>query len=314
MSRAVAVLLAAGLDAVLAEPPLRAHPVAWMGRYLDRTGRRVPSAPPARAVATGGGWWLGGLLLSTAAGLAAQQLARQLAQRLGAVPASLLHGVALWPLLSARMLLDEVAAVETALAGDVAAGRAAVSRIVGRDTADLGVAEVRAAALESLAENLSDGFVATLWWYAVAGLPGAAAHRFANTADATWGHRTLRWLHAGRVAARADDIANLVPARLTGLLLLPRPAAWRALRAESLGGSGPNAGWPMAALALRLDIRLAKRGHYVLHPDGRQPTPADVDRALALVRRAAATATLLTAAAVAVRPRTTRTPDPGGDR
>lgn len=293
----MSVFVAVALDTAFAEPPMSAHPVAWMGRYLDRVGARIPSRPPGRAVATGGVAWLGGAIGAVTAGL----LVDRAAARVPTPIRPLVRGTALWPLLSLRMLLDEVTGVETALADDLDVGRTALARIVSRDTAALSEAEVRAAALESLAENLSDSFVATLCWYAVAGLPGAAAHRFANTADATWGYRTPRWLHAGRVAARADDLANLVPARLTGLLLLPRPRTWYALRVESLGGSGPNAGWPMAALALRLRVRLAKRDHYELHADGADPTPLDVDRALSLVRRAALAATLLTAGVVAVR-------------
>jgi adenosylcobinamide-phosphate synthase len=312
------VLVAVALDAALAEPPLRAHPVVWAGRYLDRMGRRLPAAPPGRAVATGGLAWAVGTVVAVVAGLAAEGLARQVPPGPGR---SLARGAALWPLLSARMLLAEVAAVEAALrdgpAGggpDVEAGRDALSRIVSRDTTGLTAAEVRAAALESLAENLSDSFVAPLCWYVLAGLPGAAAYRFVNTADATWGYRTPRWLHAGRVAARADDLANLLPARLTALLLLPRPGRWRALRGESLSGPGPNGGWPMAAIALWLDVRLSKRGHYVLHPAGADPTATDLERALAHTRRVALAATLLAAGAAAVRPAPTHTPTDGGDR
>ena len=138
-----------------------------------------------------------------------------------------MRGVALWPLLSSRMLLAEVAAVEAAVRRDLGAGRAALSRIVSRDTSGLTEEEVRGAAIASLAENLSDSVVAPLVWYAAAGLPGAALHRYANTADACWGYRTPRWQHAGRVAARVDDLLNLVPARLTAAAAGParRPAA-----------------------------------------------------------------------------------------
>jgi adenosylcobinamide-phosphate synthase len=204
--------------------------------------------------------------------------------------------VALWPLLSARMLVTEVLAVEAALREDCDAGRAALARIVSRETQDLTPAEVRGAAIESLAENLSDAVVAPLFWYVVAGLPGAALYRFANTADACWGYRTPRWRYAGRVAARADDVLNLVPARLTAALL-STPAQARRLRAEARRTDSPNAGWPMAAMALRLDLRLSKRDHYVLNPSGADPSAGDVERAVRLARRTAVVVVLAAAAA-----------------
>ena len=151
---------------------------------------------------------------------------------------------------------------------------------------------MRGAALESLAENLSDSVVAPLLWYVVAGLPGAALYRYANTADACWGYRTPRWEHAGRVAARFDDVMNLVPARITALLLTVPDGR---LRGEAHRTASPNAGWPMAALALRLDVRLSKRDHYELNPTGAEPAPQDVTAALRVARRAGLLATALAA-------------------
>ena len=278
----MSVLAAAALDAVVAEPPVRAHPVVWSGRYLDRVAPRVPVAPPGRALVGGGAAWLVGAAASLLAGRALDR--------------GPLRGPALWPLLSARMLLTEVLAVERALGEDLDAGRAALARIVSRDTGDLTPTEVRGAAIQSVAENLSDSVVAPLFWYAVAGLPGAALYRFANTADACWGYRTPRWRYAGTVAARADDALNLVPARLTALLL-GGPVDLTRGRAEARRTTSPNAGWPMAALALRLDLRLSKRDHYVLHPTGADPGPGDVERAVRLARRTAV-ATVAIAAAV----------------
>jgi adenosylcobinamide-phosphate synthase len=276
----MSVLAAAALDAVAAEPPVRVHPVVWSGRYLDRVAPRVPAAPPGRALAGGGAAWLVGAAASLLAGRALDRRP--------------LRGPALWPLLSARMLLTEVLAVERALGEDLEAGRAALARIVSRDTGDLTSTEVRGAAIQSVAENLSDSVVAPLFWYAVAGLPGAALYRFANTADACWGYRTPRWRYAGTVAARADDALNLVPARLTALLLRG-PVDLTRVRAEARRTASPNAGWPMAALALRLDLRLSKRDHYVLHPSGADPGPGDVERAFRLVRRTAVAAVAIAA-------------------
>lgn len=286
----MSVLVATALDGMVGEPPPAAHPVVWTGRYLGVVAGAVPAGPPRRATARGGAAWLLGAAAAVAAAATVEAVARRSGPRAGVA----VRGVALWPLLSARMLLTEVRAVEAALQQDLPGGRVALARIVSRETCDLTPAEVRGAAIASLAENLSDSVVAPLFWYAVGGLPAAALHRYANTADACWGYRTPRWEHAGRVAARVDDALNLAPARVTALLLT-RPGA--GLRAEARRTASPNAGWPMAAAALRLDLRLAKRGAYALNPAGVEPGPSDVDAALRLARRTVLLATGLAAAA-----------------
>ena len=301
-----AVVASAVLDAVLAEPPAAAHPVVWAGRWLRRAEAFVPAGPPHRAFLAGAAGWGVAAAAACAAGGA-------WAAAVGRVPPwgrPVAEGVALWPLWSARLLLSEVAAVEAALGRDASAGRAgpvegrsAVARIVSRDVGALDAEGVRAAALESLAENLSDSVVAPLFWYAVAGLPGAAAYRFVNTADACWGYRTPRWRYAGRVAARADDVANLVPARVTAALLAAgaSTATWRRLAAEARRTPSPNAGWPMAALALRLDRRLGKDGWYCLNAGAAAPEPRDTTRALAWAERVVAVAVAGAEAVVLLR-------------
>jgi adenosylcobinamide-phosphate synthase len=185
------------------------------------------------------------------------------------------------PLFAARMLCDEVRAVEAALQQGLDAGRARLAWLVSRDVRQLDAAQVRESAIETLAENLNDSVVAPLAWFAVAGLPGAVLYRFANTADAMWGYRGA-WEWAGKWAARADDVLSWPTARVTALLLRPawRLADWRALRVEAARTPSPNGGWPMGALALRLDICLRKPGVYALHPRGRTPEAADVETAL----------------------------------
>lgn len=299
----MSVAVAALLDATIGEPPARWHPVVAMGAWLDAAGRRVPPRPPARAAAAGALGWVGGATLTAAAAWALDMAARRLPPPVGVV----VRGGALATLGSGRMLLDEVAAVETALrvgagggapgtqprgsypsgeprpelSGEgLAAGRQAVARLVSRPVADLDADEVREAALESLAENLSDSVVAPLLWYLLAGLPGAAVYRYANTADAMWGYRDERWRWGGTVAARADDLLNAVPARLTAAALAGRVVAWPELTREARRTPSPNAGWPMAALALRLGIRLGKRGAWTLHAAGRRPAAADATAAL----------------------------------
>jgi adenosylcobinamide-phosphate synthase len=281
----VSVLVAAALDGVAGEPPAAAHPVVWTGRYLARASRIVPSGPPVRATLAGGAAWLVGAVIAVAAGCLVERASR----RAGVPGRAVVRGLTLWPLLSGRMLLAEVEAVERAVQQDLMEGRAALARIVSRDTSGLTEVEVRSGAIESLSENLSDSLVAPLFWFLVAGLPGAALYRFANTADACWGYRTARWQYAGRVAALVDDALNVVPARLTGLLLY-RGTDWARLRREAGRTPSPNAGWPMAAIALRLGLRLTKRGDYDLNPAGAEPGHGDVTEAVRAGRRTAVVA------------------------
>lgn len=294
---ALAIAVALAWDARFGEPPARLHPVVGMGWVLAALGRRVapqPQAParPQRALVAGAlAWTLG------AAGVAA--LAWGLQALSSGAPGWWLQGLALGvllkPLLAWRMLRDEVAAVEAALAHGLDVGRAQVARLVSRDVQMLDEAGVRQAALSTLAENLNDSVVAPLFWFALAGLPGAALYRWANTADAMWGYRGVRggrdWTWAGRWAARADDVLSWLPARLTAVLLLAasgRGLPWSALRAQARRTPSPNGGWPMGALALRLGVRLVKPGVYALHPCGRLAQPADTARALLWCGRAVA--------------------------
>ncbi|HET7195801.1 MAG TPA: adenosylcobinamide-phosphate synthase CbiB [Nocardioides sp.] len=287
----MSVVVAGALDLTLGEPPARLHPVVAIGRYLSAAERLVPARPAFSAMTTGAAAWVGGALAVVAVG----RLVERAADRRGRLWGSLVRGVALWPLLSARLLLAEVQAVESSLGQGTEAGRSALARIVSRDTGQLRPEEVRAAAIESLSENLSDSLVAPLFWYLLAGIPGAALYRFANTADACWGYRSGRWEYAGRVAARADDALNLLPARLTALLL-HGGSGWPELRREAGKTSSPNAGWPMAAMALRLGLRLTKRGHYALNPVGAPPGPGDVTEAVRAGRRTALVAVAVAAA------------------
>ena len=281
--------LALLVDRFLGEPPVRWHPVVWMGHYLGRAGRRIAPAAGSPAIhkdfkrfSAGALAWFAGAAMVLVASSALQWAAWQL-PAWGAV---LLTGLALKPLLAWRMLRDEVQAVEAALAISLDAGRTQLGRLVSRDVSQLNAEEVRESAIESLAENLNDSVVAPVFWFVLFGLPGAALYRFANTADAMWGYRG-RWEWAGKWAARADDVLSWLPARITALLLavvalpspfLPLVAMWR----ESGHTPSPNSGWPMATMALLLGVRLGKPGVYVLNAPGRAPTPADLQRAVKL--------------------------------
>lgn len=285
----VAVLLALLVDRCWGEPPARWHPVVGMGRYLGWLGPRVAPARGAPAGAArpfvlGALAWMAGALLVVVPALALMGLMSGWPVWLQALATGLL----LKPLLAWRMLRDEVVAVEAALGESLAAGRERLGWLVSRDVTALDEAQVRESAIESLAENLNDSVVAPLFWFAVAGLPGAALYRFANTADAMWGYRGERqgrdWTWAGKWAARADDVLSWLPARLTGVLLgfLGAFRGWGALPAQARRTPSPNSGWPMAAMALALNVRLGKPGVYELNAEGRSPQAMDTARALQL--------------------------------
>jgi adenosylcobinamide-phosphate synthase len=276
------------------------HPIVLAGRAIDffevRLNRPLRSerARRVRGIATvivlvGGaaalGWGMRRLCRMSLAGAAAEALA---------------IGV----LLAQRSLYNHVAAVSMALIhGGLVSGRLAVSQIVGRDPESLDGPGIARAAIESLAENFSDGVVAPVFWYLLAGLPGLFAYKMANTLDSMIGHRSERYRAFGWAAARLDDALNLVPAPIAGLLIVvaaafdrdnsARGAARIALR-DGRKHNSPNAGWPEAAMAGALGLRLAGPRHYhegtVEDPylgDGTPvATPADINRALLLYIRA----------------------------
>lgn len=273
-----ALLLALWVDRLWGEPPAVVHPVVGVGHYLNVVGGHLPDLPPWAAYVGGAlAWCVGVAVLGGGAWWLQQALLAHLPVWLVLPVLALL----LKPLLAWRMLRDEVQAVEDALAVSLDAGRQRLSRIVSRDTRALTETEVRESAIETLAENLNDSVVAPVFWFVLLGLPGAVVYRFANTADAMWGYRG-RWEWAGKFAARADDVLSWAPARITALLLVvaaPR-MAWFALPLEARRTPSPNSGWPMAAMALALQVRLGKPGAYVLNAQGRAPQAADTVAAL----------------------------------
>ena len=281
------------MPAVFARVP---HPVALAGRAVAfaerklnrpqrgderRRERGIATVVVLVGAAAGLGWGLHWLCRFSLAG-------------------ALVEALAIGILLAQRGLHQHVAAVAVALEqGGLPAGRAAVSHIVGRDPARLDRHGVARAAIESLAENFSDGVVAPVFWYLVGGLPGLFAYKMANTLDSMIGHRSERYRAFGWAAARFDDLLNLAPAPLSGLLL----SAAALLTGDALAGRAiaimrrdgrrhrsPNAGWPEAAMAGALGLALAGPRHYAAGvvadpwigegtPDA---TPADIARALRL--------------------------------
>lgn len=289
---AAALSLALAIDHRWGEPPVWLHPVVAMGRLLGWSGHWVSADHAIDPDWVR--WARGALVWCLWAGLCAGIYAG-LQTGLGRLPwwlAAPLLALLLKPLFAWRMLQSEVQAVETALQHSLDAGRARLAWLVSRDVTRLSEAEVRESALETLAENLNDSVIAPLFWFVLLGLPGAALYRLANTADAMWGYPGWRqgryWQWGGKWAARADDVLSWIPARITALLLAvcAGGVSWHVLWRESRRTPSPNGGWPMAALALALGVRLGKPQVYVLHAEGARPQASHTARALALTRRA----------------------------
>ncbi|MBV8337980.1 MAG: cobalamin biosynthesis protein CobD [Alphaproteobacteria bacterium] len=244
------------------------HPVVLAGRAIALFDRKLNRESRSEAARRDRGIVTIVLLVSAAAGfgLAIEWLCR--GYPLGALVEAALIGV----LLAQRSLYEHVAAVGVALdVGGLPAGRAAVSRIVGRDPMSLDAHGVARAAIESLAENFSDGVVAPVFWYLLLGLPGLFAYKMANTLDSMIGHRTPRYRSFGWAAACLDDLLNLLPARISGLLLVgaavfakkgrPDRALVIMLR-DARKHRSPNAGWPESAMAGALGLALAGPRRY----------------------------------------------------
>jgi len=303
-----AMLAALAIDSALGWPASLfnriGHPVTWVGKLISWLDTRANCGSPARRRLAGLGAALLVIGLSAALGGAAQAL----------LPAgwggALLAGILAWPLVAARSLHEHVAAVAAPLArGDLTGARAAVAMIVGRDPERLDAAGVARAALESLAENTSDGIIAPLFWGALLGLPGIAAYKAINTLDSMIGHRTPRHEAFGWASARIDDLANLIPARLTGLLfacVCPRPGgALACMWQDASRHRSPNAGWPEAAMAGALGLRLSGPRVYAsrvanepwVNAQGADPDAPAMRRALALYRRSMLAAAALLALA-----------------
>jgi adenosylcobinamide-phosphate synthase len=300
-------LIALALDAAWGYPPWAfatiGHPVSWIGRLIAWCERRwnTPGTPFNRRRTGGIGALVVVLVVTAAAAIAFTAAINWLLPW----PFSLvLIGVAASTLIAQRSLHDHVAAVAQALEQEgIAGARHAVGMIVGRDTGALDDAAVSRAAIESLAENYSDGVVAPLFWLVAGGLPGIALYKAINTADSMIGHKSERYLAFGWAAARLDDVVNLPASRLAALFLVAAAAllpgfdatgAWRAVIRDARHHRSPNAGWPEAAMAGALGLRLAGPRVYggglvddVWMGDGRaEAGAADIRRALTLYRAA----------------------------
>lgn len=292
---ATGLLAGVAADAVVGDPR-RAHPVAAYGRAVAAAERR---------------WYRDSRL--TGAAFAAAAIAAPVA--LGAVlPRNpLTVAVATWAVLGGTTLARESAALHGLLAADdLPAARMRLTHLVGRDPSRLGPKQIARAGVESVAENTSDAVVAPLLWGAVAGVPGLLGYRAVNTLDAMIGHRSARYERFGWAAARLDDVANLVPARVTAALVVAvggRPReTWRTVRSDARRHPSPNSGWCESAYAGALGLRLGGVNDYggrvEVRPslgDGRPAEPDDLPRAASVLRRVTIAAAALAALVAGVR-------------
>ena len=285
--RLAALALALVLDAALGEPSTAVHPVVWIGRLISWLNARAPQKGRVAQLAYGAGV---ALAVPAAAALPAALLGRA-ARRWHPLVRVAVAALALKPTFAARDLFAHLERVRAPLAaGRLDDARASLQMIVSRDTQTLSPELVAAAAVESAAENASDSFVAPLLYYLALGPAGSLAYRASNTLDAMIGYHG-RYEYLGKAAARLDDLANLIPSRLTALLIAiasplgqgdPR-RAWRMAREHHGRTESPNAGWPMAAMAGALGVELEKVGHYRLGEPKEHLRPEHVRRAMRIV-------------------------------
>lgn len=288
----IAIPLLAGslLDRWWGDPSGLPHPIVAFGRLIA-WGERLLNKGERRFLK--GTLWS---LFCVAAAYGLSGLSLWLSGKLSVYAELLVATLCVFYGLAARTLEQEVLAVFRAVDEALEAGRRQVARIVGRDTSRLSAQQVRTAALETLAENLSDGVVAPLFWYALLGVPGMLAYKMVNTLDSMIGYKNDRYRAFGCFAARLDDVANYLPARLTALLMLCVSGClsrWRFLLAYGPKHASPNSGYPEAALAAILDCRFGGPNYYFgervekpyIGTSDRELTAADVHRAITVNRR-----------------------------
>lgn len=250
-------------DRLLGDPEGWPHPVVGFGkvialgeRWLNKGNDRAIKGGIMALALVAGTYWICGRILT-------------IAGYIDPLFASVLVGVGVFYCLAGKTLSKEVKAVFEAVDRSTEEGRRQVGRIVGRDTSRLSPQEIRAAALETLAENLSDGVVAPMFWFALLGLPGMMAYKMVNTLDSMIGYKNDRYLEFGQIAARIDDLANYIPARLTAWLMLAVSGGLDKRGFVKRFGpehASPNSGYPESALAALLDCRFGGTHDYFGEP------------------------------------------------
>ena len=302
----VAVLLIAlALDILLPEPPSAVHPVVWMGKVISALERLAARAGNTAA------FLLGALMAVAVPALfaAAAWLAVVALFALGDIPFLIGAAVLLKTTFAVRGLASAAGETQRSIEdSDIHLARHSLRGLVSRDAAELSEPLVAAAAIESVAENTTDSFIAPWLAFALLGLPGAFAYRAVNTLDSMVGYRG-RYEYLGKASARLDDLLNLIPARLSAVLLLvaglvtsgySARQGWRTSLHEHRLTASPNAGWTIAAMAGLLGVSLEKPGHYRLGSGSREPVAADIGRAVRVMYVAAALGGVLTVGLIAL--------------
>ena len=311
MVNVISLLLGWVLDLIFGDPQYLPHPIVWFGKAIAWGEHHLNHGLHRR---------LKGAFMSITLIVLVFVLTWLLRHYIISLPSllgrgwgwvSLFDAVVVFYCLAGTTLIREVRAVFLALDHSLDEGRAQVARIVGRDTSELSAQEVRTAALETLAENLSDGVIAPLFWLTLLGTPGMLAYKMVNTLDSMIGYRTERYRDFGCWAAHIDDVANYIPARLTALLMIVgslRFSKWRFVMKYGRNHASPNSGYPEAALAGILDCRFGGPHYYFgqLFPkpyigeNDRPLTTADMKKAVRINRTAEILMMLLTLVIIAL--------------
>ncbi len=307
MSRIFTLLAGWLLDLLIGDPAWLPHPVVGFGKLIAAGEKRWNQGENRRRK---GAWMAIGLVLGIFLLTLAVQLGLRAAGEALHIEAWLqwiFDAVLIFFCLAGTTLIREVREVFRAVDRSLEEGRTQVARIVGRDTSELSAQEIRTAALETLAENLNDGVIAPLFWLALLGVPGMVAYKMVNTLDSMIGYRNERYLDFGRFAARLDDVAGWIPARLTAFLMLLVSGklgkiAW--VHENGCKHLSPNSGHPEAALAAILDCRFGGPHNYFgeevwkpfIGENDRPLTTADMQRAVRVNRAAEIAMVVLTAA------------------
>ncbi|MCY3887804.1 MAG: adenosylcobinamide-phosphate synthase CbiB [Chloroflexi bacterium] len=301
---AAVFLVAVILDRVSPELPAVIHPVVWIGRAIDLLARAAPQRPGPAFI-----YGCGIVVVVVGASGALAWLVMAGLMSLGPLAYVIGGAVLLRTTFTVRGLSSAAQDTRRALAEDrLGEARESLKSLVGRDRSSLTAPLVAAAAIESVAENSTDSYVGPWLAFAIFGVPGAAAYRAVNTLDSMLGHHG-RYEYLGKAAAHLDDVVNLLPARLSALLLVssgaltrfPIQGAWRVMLRDRRCTASPNAGWTMAAMAGLLGTRLEKQGHYRLGDGLREPEAADIGRAVRLAEGVAVLGVLVALALLAAR-------------
>lgn len=275
------------LDKLLGDPPRMPHLIVWFGKLIAWGEKRLNRG--GHRMMKGAVWAVG--LIAVVYVLA--YLMMHWLFGWNVYVAIIIGVVCVFYCLAGTTLIKEVKEVFRAVDRSLEEGRQRVARIVGRDTSALSAQQIRMAALETLAENLSDGVIAPMFWFALLGVPGILAYKMVNTLDSMIGYKNERYRRFGCWAAHVDDIANYVPARLTALLMVLVSGCWRAFAVVRKYGrkhASPNSGYPESALAGILDCRFGGPNFYFgelvdkpyIGKTARELTTADMKRAVAI--------------------------------